>query len=51
MHSYYSQLSENGQVMVGALNDKVDQHAQGDRATPGLDLLLLRLRRLLHEVG
>lgn len=33
--------------MVGALDNKVDEHAQGDRATPGLDLLL----RLLHEVG
>lgn len=33
--------------MVGALDDEVDEHAEGDRATPGLDLLLW----LLHEVG
>lgn len=43
----YLQFSENGEVMVGALDDKVDEHAEGDGAAPRLDLL----RRLLHEVG
>lgn len=38
------QFSEDSEVMVGPLDDKVDEHAEGDGAPSRLDLLL-------HEVG